>query len=103
MYHACFLALRHTSWFPLCYDQGQEASRAISVCSEVLQSDAENVNVLKDRAEAYIQDEQYEEGKPVRCSWMENHFQMSCRHYVPHAEPVPQITEYLQYFFNFIE
>ncbi|XP_067371750.1 dnaJ homolog subfamily C member 3a isoform X1 [Channa argus] len=41
--------------------QGQQASRAISVCSEVLQSDPENVDVLKDRAEAYIQDEQYEE------------------------------------------
>ncbi|XP_044071958.1 dnaJ homolog subfamily C member 3a isoform X2 [Siniperca chuatsi] len=41
--------------------QGQQASRAISVCSEVLQSDPENVNVLKDRAESYVQDEQYEE------------------------------------------
>uniref|UniRef100_A0A672JPQ6 DnaJ homolog subfamily C member 3 n=1 Tax=Salarias fasciatus TaxID=181472 RepID=A0A672JPQ6_SALFA len=40
---------------------GQQADRAISVCSEVLQSNPENVNVLKDRAEAYIQDEQYEE------------------------------------------
>uniref|UniRef100_A0A665TMT0 DnaJ homolog subfamily C member 3 n=1 Tax=Echeneis naucrates TaxID=173247 RepID=A0A665TMT0_ECHNA len=38
-----------------------QASRAISVCSEVLQSDPENVNVLKNRAEAYVQDEQYEE------------------------------------------
>uniref|UniRef100_A0A665TTT1 DnaJ homolog subfamily C member 3 n=1 Tax=Echeneis naucrates TaxID=173247 RepID=A0A665TTT1_ECHNA len=37
--------------------QGQQASRAISVCSEVLQSDPENVNVLKNRAEAYVQDE----------------------------------------------
>ncbi|KAF0026377.1 hypothetical protein F2P81_021114 [Scophthalmus maximus] len=41
--------------------QGQQGSRAIPVCSEVLQSDQENVNVLKDRAEAYIQEEQYEE------------------------------------------
>ncbi|KAF3843212.1 hypothetical protein F7725_002061 [Dissostichus mawsoni] len=41
--------------------QGQQASRAVSVCSEVLKSDPENVNVLKDRAEAYIQEEQYEE------------------------------------------
>uniref|UniRef100_A0A7N5ZYB0 DnaJ homolog subfamily C member 3 n=1 Tax=Anabas testudineus TaxID=64144 RepID=A0A7N5ZYB0_ANATE len=41
--------------------QSQQASRAISVCSEVLQSNPENVNVLKDRAEAYIQEEQYEE------------------------------------------
>ncbi|KAM4608554.1 dnaJ homolog subfamily C [Polymixia lowei] len=41
--------------------QDQKPSRAISVCSEVLQSDPENVNALKDRAEAYVQDEQYEE------------------------------------------
>ncbi|XP_078118092.1 dnaJ homolog subfamily C [Sander vitreus] len=41
--------------------QGQQASRAISVCGEVLQSDPENVNVLKDRAEAYVQEEEYEE------------------------------------------
>uniref|UniRef100_A0AAQ5Y4Q5 DnaJ homolog subfamily C member 3 n=1 Tax=Amphiprion ocellaris TaxID=80972 RepID=A0AAQ5Y4Q5_AMPOC len=38
-----------------------QASRAIKVCSEVLQSDPENVNVLKNRAEAYVQEEQYEE------------------------------------------
>uniref|UniRef100_A0A669DL74 DnaJ homolog subfamily C member 3 n=1 Tax=Oreochromis niloticus TaxID=8128 RepID=A0A669DL74_ORENI len=38
-----------------------QASRAISVCSEVLKSSPANVNVLKDRAEAYLQDEQYEE------------------------------------------
>uniref|UniRef100_A0A673C6W7 DnaJ homolog subfamily C member 3 n=1 Tax=Sphaeramia orbicularis TaxID=375764 RepID=A0A673C6W7_9TELE len=37
------------------------SSRAIPVCSEVLQSDPQNVNVLKDRAEAYVQEEQYEE------------------------------------------
>ncbi len=43
-------------------EQSQQASRALSVCSEVLQSNPENVNVLKDRAEAYIQEEQYEEG-----------------------------------------
>ncbi|XP_028290984.1 dnaJ homolog subfamily C isoform X1 [Gouania willdenowi] len=41
--------------------QSQEASRAISVCSEALESNPENVDLLKDRAEAYIQDEQYEE------------------------------------------
>lgn len=46
----------------MCHDQGQQASRAVSVCGEVLQADPENVNVLKDRAEAYIQEEQYEEG-----------------------------------------
>lgn len=56
--------------FSLCCDQGQQASRAISVCSEVLQSNPENVNVLKDRAEAFVQEEQYEEGKPVRCSYV---------------------------------
>lgn len=33
------------------------------MCSEVLHSDPQNVNVLKDRAEAYLLDEQYEEGE----------------------------------------
>lgn len=33
------------------------------MCSEVLQWNPENVNALKDRAEAYIQEEHYEEGK----------------------------------------
>lgn len=63
----CFLKIIFlTISFFLFSDQSQQASRAISVCSEVLQSNPENVNVLKDRAEAYIQDDQYEEGKPVR-------------------------------------
>ncbi|XP_051938532.1 dnaJ homolog subfamily C member 3a [Hippocampus zosterae] len=39
----------------------QQPARAIKVCGEVLQLDPHNVNVLKDRAEAYIQNEQYEE------------------------------------------
>lgn len=56
--------------FALCYEQGQQASKAISVCSEVLESDPQNVNVLKDRAEAYVQEEQYEEGKSVGYSCM---------------------------------
>lgn len=43
--------------------QSQQASRAVSVCSVVLQEQPENVNALKDRAEAYIQEEQYEEGE----------------------------------------
>uniref|UniRef100_A0A8C6LUD9 DnaJ homolog subfamily C member 3 n=1 Tax=Nothobranchius furzeri TaxID=105023 RepID=A0A8C6LUD9_NOTFU len=41
--------------------QDQQANRAVLACSKVLDSDPENVNVLKDRAEAYVQDEQYEE------------------------------------------
>uniref|UniRef100_A0A3Q2R3Z9 DnaJ homolog subfamily C member 3 n=1 Tax=Fundulus heteroclitus TaxID=8078 RepID=A0A3Q2R3Z9_FUNHE len=41
--------------------KAQQASRAVSVCSDVLRFNPENVNVLKDRAEAYVQDEQYEE------------------------------------------
>jgi len=32
------------------------------VCSEVLNADPHNVNALKDRAEALLQDDQYEEG-----------------------------------------
>ncbi|XP_034042525.1 dnaJ homolog subfamily C member 3a [Thalassophryne amazonica] len=41
--------------------QSQQASRAITVCSDVLQGDPQNVRALKDRAEAYIQDALYEE------------------------------------------
>lgn len=41
----------------------QQPARAIKVYGQVLQLDPHNVNVLKDRAEAYIQNEQYEEGK----------------------------------------
>ncbi|KAG7282917.1 hypothetical protein CRUP_018417 [Coryphaenoides rupestris] len=42
--------------------QGQQhSSRAVKVCSEVLEADPENANALKSRAEAYIQEEQYEE------------------------------------------
>ena len=57
-----YLTIRLYSALSLCLYQGQQASRAVSVCGEVLQSDPENVNALKDRAEAYIQEEQYEEG-----------------------------------------
>ncbi|KAL4618085.1 hypothetical protein GN956_G20600 [Arapaima gigas] len=44
-----------------CLSKNQQAVEAITVCSEVLKSDPENVNALKDRAEAFLQDEQYEE------------------------------------------
>ncbi|KAG7463757.1 hypothetical protein MATL_G00180030 [Megalops atlanticus] len=44
-----------------CLSQNQQATEAITVCGEVLNSDPENVNVLKDRAEAFLQDEQYDE------------------------------------------
>lgn len=45
--------------------QDQQGSRAIPVCSQVLKTDPENINALKDRAEAYLQEEQYDEGKPA--------------------------------------
>lgn len=70
--------------FALYYDQGQKASKAISVCSEVLQSEPENVNVLKDRAEAHIQEEQYEEGRAARWSCMIFWFVFSLKR---HSEP----------------
>uniref|UniRef100_A0A8C1FDC1 DnaJ homolog subfamily C member 3 n=1 Tax=Cyprinus carpio carpio TaxID=630221 RepID=A0A8C1FDC1_CYPCA len=44
-----------------CLSKDQQPANAISVCSEVLKADPENVNALKDRAEAYLQDDQYEE------------------------------------------
>ncbi|XP_037095751.1 dnaJ homolog subfamily C member 3a [Syngnathus acus] len=39
----------------------QQPDRAIKVCGQVLQSDPHNIDALKNRAEAYIQNEQYEE------------------------------------------
>ncbi|XP_048834795.1 dnaJ homolog subfamily C member 3a isoform X1 [Brienomyrus brachyistius] len=44
-----------------CLSQNQQATEAIKVCSHVLKTEPHNVNTLKDRAEAYLQDEQYEQ------------------------------------------
>uniref|UniRef100_A0A8C1FA80 DnaJ homolog subfamily C member 3 n=1 Tax=Cyprinus carpio carpio TaxID=630221 RepID=A0A8C1FA80_CYPCA len=44
-----------------CLSKDQQTAKAISVCSEVLKADPQNVNALKDRADAYLQDDQYEE------------------------------------------
>ncbi|KAG9338594.1 hypothetical protein JZ751_025560 [Albula glossodonta] len=44
-----------------CLSQDKQATEAIAVCSKVLKSDPHNVNALKDRAEALMLDEQYEE------------------------------------------
>ncbi|KAK6487139.1 dnaJ-like protein subfamily C member 3-like isoform X1 [Huso huso] len=44
-----------------CLSKNQQAHEAIETCTEVLKSDPHNVNVLKDRAEAYLLDEQYHE------------------------------------------
>ncbi|KAJ8393845.1 hypothetical protein AAFF_G00055740 [Aldrovandia affinis] len=44
-----------------CLSQDKRATEAITLCSKVLKSDPHNVNALKDRAEAFVQDEQYDE------------------------------------------
>ncbi|KAG9492172.1 hypothetical protein GDO78_000600 [Eleutherodactylus coqui] len=44
-----------------CYSKNQQPTEAIKECTEFLQKDPNNVNALKDRAEAYIQEEMYEE------------------------------------------
>uniref|UniRef100_A0AAV2JX07 DnaJ homolog subfamily C member 3 n=1 Tax=Knipowitschia caucasica TaxID=637954 RepID=A0AAV2JX07_KNICA len=41
--------------------QSQQSDRAVAVCTEVLQSEPENVDVLKDRAEANLLVEDYEQ------------------------------------------
>ncbi|XP_063069395.1 dnaJ homolog subfamily C member 3a [Engraulis encrasicolus] len=43
-----------------CLSKDQQGPKAIPVCTEALEFDPNNVNVLKDRAEAYLQDEEYE-------------------------------------------
>ncbi|XP_048388925.1 dnaJ homolog subfamily C member 3a isoform X2 [Stegostoma tigrinum] len=44
-----------------CLSKNQQGKEAIKTCTEVLQLDTNNINALKDRAEAYILEEQYEE------------------------------------------
>lgn len=49
---------QHVSFFQL-----RSASEAIDVCSEAHQRDPRNTNVLRDRAEAYILNQDYEKGE----------------------------------------
>ncbi|XP_063809098.1 dnaJ homolog subfamily C member 3 isoform X2 [Pseudophryne corroboree] len=44
-----------------CYSKNQQSTEAIKECTEFLEKETDNVNALKDRAEAYIQEEMYEE------------------------------------------
>uniref|UniRef100_A0A674GV20 DnaJ homolog subfamily C member 3 n=1 Tax=Taeniopygia guttata TaxID=59729 RepID=A0A674GV20_TAEGU len=44
-----------------CLSKNQQATEAIKLCSEVLQLEPTNVNALKDRAEAYLLEDMYEE------------------------------------------
>ncbi|XP_034970370.1 dnaJ homolog subfamily C member 3 [Zootoca vivipara] len=44
-----------------CFSKSQQSVDAIKLCTEVLQLEPDNVNALKDRAEAYLLEEQYEE------------------------------------------
>ncbi|XP_077200015.1 dnaJ homolog subfamily C member 3 [Paroedura picta] len=44
-----------------CLSKDQQSVEAIKICTEVLQLEPDNVNALKDRAEAYLLEEQYEE------------------------------------------
>ncbi len=46
--------------------KGDDASEAIRACSEALRIHSEDVNVLCDRADAYINNENYEEGLPYK-------------------------------------
>uniref|UniRef100_A0A8D1QIC1 DnaJ homolog subfamily C member 3 n=1 Tax=Sus scrofa TaxID=9823 RepID=A0A8D1QIC1_PIG len=44
-----------------CFSKDEKPVEAIRVCSEVLQVEPDNVNALKDRAEAYLVEEMYDE------------------------------------------
>lgn len=46
----------------MCSFQNQQSNEAIRECTEFLQKEPENIHAIKDRAEAYIQEEMYEEG-----------------------------------------
>lgn len=45
-----------------CLTQGGDAMDAISICSQALKLDPEDVNVLCDRAEAHLNNDDYDEG-----------------------------------------
>lgn len=49
------------------------ADDAIDVCSEAHQRDPRNGHILRDRAEAYILNQDYEKGK-MRLVWLFIHF-----------------------------
>uniref|UniRef100_A0A8C9DND0 DnaJ homolog subfamily C member 3 n=1 Tax=Prolemur simus TaxID=1328070 RepID=A0A8C9DND0_PROSS len=44
-----------------CFSKDEKPVEAIRICSEVLQLEPDNVNALKDRAEAYLVEEMYDE------------------------------------------
>ncbi|XP_019380534.1 PREDICTED: dnaJ homolog subfamily C member 3 [Gavialis gangeticus] len=44
-----------------CFSKNQQSAEAIKACTEILQLEPSNVNALKDRAEAYLLEEMYEE------------------------------------------
>ncbi|XP_007942202.1 dnaJ homolog subfamily C member 3 [Orycteropus afer afer] len=44
-----------------CFSKDEKPTEAIRICSEVLQMEPDNVNALKDRAEAYLIEEMYDE------------------------------------------
>ncbi|XP_008070305.1 dnaJ homolog subfamily C member 3, partial [Carlito syrichta] len=44
-----------------CFSKDEKPVEAIRICSEVLQMEPDNVNALKDRAEAYLIEEMYDE------------------------------------------
>jgi len=46
----------------MCYVQAKNIDDAFDSCNEVLAAEPDNIDVLCDRAETYINNEQYEEG-----------------------------------------
>lgn len=49
---------------PLAIFQVKSATEAIDVCSEAHQRDPRNAKILRDRAEAFILNQDYEKGRP---------------------------------------
>ena len=46
----------------MCYTQAKNIDDAFDSCNEVLAAEPDNIDALCDRAETYINNEQYEEG-----------------------------------------
>ena len=58
------IAAKTAEWVQrlVCYVQAKNIDDAFSSCNEVLAEEPDNIDALCDRAETYINNEQYEEG-----------------------------------------
>jgi len=61
MFSVCFCLVLQVCWRVFCV-QAKNIDDAFTSCNEVLSAEPDDVDALCDRAETYINNEQYEEG-----------------------------------------